>query len=105
MGKKFNQFLRNAARLGINVGDINQASAIFTGQDPNAASQLPDPPTPPQVQQLQAPLEVQGENRTRLTSQSRTRKRRSQARRGKKQLTTGLNVGAVTGSPQGGISF
>ena len=22
MGKKFNQFLRNAARLGINVGDI-----------------------------------------------------------------------------------
>ena len=103
MGKKFNQFLRNAARLGINVGDINQASALFTGQTPQ--QQLPDPPTPPQVQQLQAPLEVAGENRSRLSSSSRARRRRAQASRGKKQLTTGLNTGAVTGSPQGGISF
>ena len=105
MGKKFNQFLRNAARLGINVGDINQASAIFTGQDPNAANPLPDVPLPPQIQQLQSPLEIEGANRSRLTSQSRARKRRSQARRGKKQLTTGLNTGAVTGGGQGGISF
>ena len=103
MGKKFNQFLRNAARLGVNVGDINQASAIFTGQDPGAA--LPDVPTPPQVQQLQAPLEVAGDNRSRLTSSSRSRRRRAQSRRGKRQLTTGLNTGAVTGGGQGGISF
>ena len=104
MGKKFNQFLRNAAKLGIDVGDINQASAIFTGQDPNAAA-LPDVPLPPQIQALQSPLEIEGANRSRLTSQSRSRKRRTQARRGKKQLTTGLNTGAVTGGQQGGISF
>ena len=104
MGKKFNRFLRNAARLGINVGDINQASALFLGQTPEP-QQLPDVPTPPQVQEIQAPLEVQGENRTRLSSQSRSRRRRAQARRGKKQLTTGLNAGAVTGPQGGGISF
>ena len=103
MGKKFNRFLRNAARLGIDVGDLNQASAIFTGQQP--AQQLPDPPAPPVVQQLQDPLEIGGENRSRLTSASRARRRRAQSRRGKRQLTTGLNTGAVTGGQQGGISF
>ena len=105
MGKKFNRFLRNAARLGINVGDINQASAIFTGQDPNAANPLPDPPAPPQVQALQAPLEIEGANRSRLSSTSRARRRRASARKGKKALTTGLNTGAVTGGAGGGISF
>ena len=103
MGKKFNQFLRNAARLGINVGDINQASALFTGQTPQ--QQLPDPPTPPQVQSLQAPLEIEGANRSRLSSTSRARRRRATARKGKKALTTGLNTGAVTGGAGGGISF
>ena len=103
MGKKFNRFLRNAARLGINVGDINQASAFFTGQTPQ--QQLPDPPTPPQVQALQAPLEVEGANRSRLSSTSRARRRRATARKGKKALTTGLNTGAVTGGAGGGISF
>ena len=102
MGKKFNRFLRNAARLGINVGDINQASAFFTGQTPQ--QQLPDPPTPPQVQALQAPLEIEGANRSRLSSTSRARRRRASARKGKKALTTGLNTGAVTGAG-GGISF
>ena len=106
MGKKFNRFLRNAARLGINVGDINQASALFTGQDPNAAPEaLPDPPTPPQVQQIQQPLEIEGANRSRLSSTSRARRRRASARKGKKALTTGLNTGAVTGGAGGGISF
>jgi len=103
MGKKFNRFLRNAARLGINVGDINQASAFFTGQTPQ--QQLPDPPTPPQVQSLQAPLEIEGANRSRLSSTSRARRRRATARKGKKALTTGLNTGAVTGGAGGGISF
>ena len=103
MGKKFNQFLRNAAKLGINVGDINQAPALFTGQTPEQT--LPDVPPPPQVQQLQSPLEVEGANRSRLTSQSRARKRRASARKGKKALTTGLNTGAVTGGGSGGISF
>jgi hypothetical protein len=104
MGKKFNQFLRNAAKLGINVGDINQASAIFTGQDPNAAATpLPDPPTPPQIQQLQAPLELSSDNRSRLSSGTRSRRRRASQRRGQRRLTTGLNTGG-TGS-SGGISF
>ena len=103
MGKKFNRFLRNAARLGINVGDINQASAIFTGQTPQQP--LPDVPTAPQVQALQAPLEVEGANRSRLSSTSRARRRRASARKGKKALTTGLNTGAVTGGAGGGISF
>ena len=31
MSKKFNKFLRKSAELGINVGDINQASAMFLG--------------------------------------------------------------------------
>ena len=31
MGKRFNRFLREAAKRGINVGDINQASAIYLG--------------------------------------------------------------------------
>ena len=103
MGKKFNRFLRNAARLGINVGDINQASAIFTGQQP--AQQLPDPPAPPQVQQLQAPLEVSGDNRSGLHPLAELAAVVHSQRRGKKQLTTGLNTGAVTGGGQGGISF
>jgi hypothetical protein len=101
MGKKFNQFLRNAAKLGINVGDINQASALFTGQQPE--QQLPDPPTPPQIQRLQAPLELAGENRSRLASQTRSRRRRSSARRNTSRLTTGLNTGG--GGSSGGISF
>ena len=31
MGKKFNRWLRAAAKAGINVGDINQASATYLG--------------------------------------------------------------------------
>ena len=45
MGKKFNRWLRAAAKAGINVGDLNQASALFTGQTPTPAA-----PTPPPVQ-------------------------------------------------------
>ena len=101
MGQKFNRFLRNAARLGINVGDINQASALFTGQQP--AQELPDPPTPPQIQALQAPLELSGENRSRLASGTRSRRRRASQRRGQRRLTTGLNTGG--GGSSGGISF
>ena len=110
MGKKFNRWLRNAARLGINVGDINQATAMFTGQQPQQQQQLPDVPTPPEIQSLQRPLEVQGSNRTRLASQSRARRRRASARKGKKSLTTGLATGLTGGfstpsTPQGGVSF
>ena len=38
MSKKFNQFLRNAAKLGIPVGDINQATDLYIrggGDNPN----------------------------------------------------------------------
>jgi hypothetical protein len=63
------------------------------------------PPPPPPVQPIQAPLEIQGDNRSRLSSQSRTRRRRATASKGKRALTTGLNTGAVTGGAGGGISF
>lgn len=47
MGKKFNKWLRAAAKAGINVGDINQATATFTGQTP-APAPAPTPlPTLP----------------------------------------------------------
>ena len=46
MGKKFNKFLRNAAKQGIYVGDINQATTAFQGGGyPTAPSQ--QAPTPP----------------------------------------------------------
>lgn len=47
MGKKFNKFLRNAAKQGIYVGDLNQASAAFLGRGY---------PTPPQPQAPQVSL-------------------------------------------------
>ena len=66
--------------------------------DPNANKKQ----TPTQIQQ---PLEIEGANRSRLTSQGRKRRARNQQRRGKRALTTGLNTGAVAGGKQGGISF
>ena len=60
---------------------------------------------PPAVQPIQQPLEISSKNRSRLSSQSRKRRTRSKAQRGKRALTTGLNTGAVTGGAGGGISF
>jgi hypothetical protein len=115
---------RTMSRAALNAQLFNQAVALglnpnFTGKPGKGrrtnylqsliASYRPPtpepPPPPPPVQPIQAPLEVQGDNRSRLTSQSRTRKRRSKAQRGKRALTTGLNTGAVTGGSTGGVSF
>jgi hypothetical protein len=60
---------------------------------------------PPAVQPIQQPLEISSKNRSRLTTQSRKRRSRTKAQRGKRALTTGLNTGAVTGGSTGGVSF
>jgi hypothetical protein len=56
MGKKFNRWLRAAARAGINVGDLNQASAMFTGQAPAPAA-TPAPVTPPPPKEIKPPTQ------------------------------------------------
>jgi hypothetical protein len=104
MGKKFNQFLRQAAAAGINVGDINQASALFTGQAPAPPVLEPlAPPAPPAP--VQAPLDVTTERSRLQVGSSASRKRRARQPRAKRQLSLGLSSGASTGSGTGGISF
>ena len=106
MGKKFNQFLRNAARLGINVGDINQASALFLGQDPNPPAAAPQPLAPPAPPApVQQALDVTTERSRLQVGSSASRKRRARQPRAKRQLSLGLSSGASTGSGTGGISF
>ena len=104
MGKKFNQFLRQAAAAGINVGDINQASALFTGQAPAPPVLDPlQPPAPPAP--VQAPLDVTTERSRLQVGSSASRKRRARQPRAKRQLSLGLSSGASTGSGTGGVSF
>jgi hypothetical protein len=38
MGKAFNRYLRNMARAGISVGDINQASSSFLASPAGAST-------------------------------------------------------------------
>ena len=63
-----------------------------------------DPNPQPTIQPLQQPLELNA-NRSRLSAQKRTRRRLNNAARGKRLLTTGLNLGAAAAGQQGGISF
>ena len=83
-------------------------SAISTGQgllDQKRLTELADqlkPPKPPEP--IQAPIEIQSQNRSRLGTESRARRSRSATRRGRRNLTTGLNVGGG-GSTSGGVSF
>lgn len=60
------------------------------------------PPKPPEP--IQAPIEIQSQNRSRLGTESRARRSRSATRRGRRNLTTGLNVGGGSAT-SGGVSF
>ena len=100
MSKKFNRFLRRAAQLGIPVGDINQASAIFTGNSGNnqdvAPTQAPTPPAP-----VPAPIKTKKD-----TPSIRNKKSRRQSlgigRRSRSQTRVPLNSSS---GPKGGINL
>lgn len=103
MGKKFNQFLRDAARAGIYVGDLNQATSMFTGNTAPPTLEPLAPPAPPAP--VQAPLDVNTERSRLQAGSSASRRRRAKQSRAKRQLSLGLSSGASTGSGTGGISF
>jgi hypothetical protein len=81
MGKKFNQFLRNAARLGIYVGDINQATTAYQGggypTDPATAPQpapMPVPKKPPTI--IKQERTTVGQSNTGVRTKQKQRKER-----------------------------
>lgn len=88
MGKKFNQFLRQAAAQGIYVGDINQATTAFQGGG------YPSPPA--EAQQQQAPPPIKRNTNPRRVSESddggnlrikrKSKRRRQQQAKGTGQL-------------------
>ena len=101
MGKKFNRFLRNAARLGINVGDINQATTAFqTGQYPTQAKPGDDPTPPPPIKFDQTPRKLVDDGENLKIKKKSKRNRKAQAK-GTGQLRISNNTG-VTSAAAGG---
>ena len=85
----------------------NQAGLIAKDQEYRAQQAIinpPEAPKPPMRMELQQPLDLSSENRSRLTTNTRSRRKRASSRRAQRRLTTGLNTGGGGGS-QGGISF
>jgi hypothetical protein len=101
MGKKFNQFLRRSAELGIPVGDINQASAIFTGSSgtpaPPPPPAPPAPPTPPP-----APIKTK-KDQPRIKLKKSRRESLGIGKRSRSQTRVPLNTGSS--STRGGINL
>jgi flagellar motility protein MotE (MotC chaperone) len=98
MSKKFNRFLRRAAQMGIDVGDINQASAMFLGQ-PAQAPAAPAPPPVPEIikppKQAIATQSAAGQGvRVSRKAKKRTRLSDLRIRRPRQQVNTQLSIGA-----------
>ena len=89
MGKKFNQFLRQAAAQGIYVGDINQATAAFQGggyPTPPAEKQAP-PPAPDPIKRNTNPRRVgDTDDGGSLKIKRKSKRRRQQQAKGTGQL-------------------
>jgi flagellar motility protein MotE (MotC chaperone) len=100
MSKKFNRFLRRAAQMGIDVGDINQASAMFLGQPAQTPTpQAPTPPPTPEIikppKQSIATQSAAGQGvRTSRKAKKRTRLSDLRIRRPRQQVNTSLSIGA-----------
>ena len=97
MSKKFNRWLRAAAKAGINVGDINQATATYTGQ--TSAPAAPAPPPLPEIikppKQSIATQSAAGQSvRTSRKAKKRTRLSDLRIRRPRQQVNTQLSIGA-----------
>ena len=85
MGKKFNQWLRAMGNAGIYVGDLNQASAAFTGQAP-----LPQPPEQQQAPpQAPAPIKRNTNPRTIGDTDGDNLKIKRKSKRRRRQLSKG----------------
>jgi hypothetical protein len=97
MGKKFNQYLRRAAQLGIPVGDINQASAAFTGQTPTPPPAPPAPPAAPP-----APIKTK-KDQPRIKLKKSRRESLGIGKRSRSQTRVPLNTGSS--STRGGINL
>ena len=101
MGRKFNRWLREAAKRGINVGDIHQAAAIYTGQTP-APQQPAPPPPPPAPKPIKPPTQTQATISSTGAGVGRSKrkvdKRRLADLRIKRKKKPGI---AATGSPTG----
>jgi hypothetical protein len=101
MGKKFNQFLRRSAELGIPVGDINQASAIFTGSSGTPAPPPPPaPPAPPAAPP--APIKTK-KDQPRIKLKKSRRESLGIGKRSRSQTRVPLNTGSS--STRGGINL
>jgi flagellar motility protein MotE (MotC chaperone) len=98
MGKKFNRFLRRSAQMGIDVGDINQASAMFLGQpaqQPQQQQQAP-PPAPELIKPPKQSIATQagaGQS-VRTSRKSKKRTRLSDLRIRRPRINTSLSIGA-----------
>jgi hypothetical protein len=101
MGKKFNQFLKNAAKLGIPVGDINQASAIFTGSSGTPAPPTPPPPPAPPAAPP-APIKTK-KDQPRIKLKKSRRESLGIGKRSRSQTRVPLNTGSS--STRGGINL
>jgi hypothetical protein len=99
MGKKFNQYLKNMAKAGIYVGDINQATAAFQGgplpKDPAKAAPSPPPkPAPSKIQSPKTNYSTRDTTTSGVKVKSKGSKRRRRAtQRGVSQLRIPLNTG------------
>ena len=102
MGKKFNQFLRRSAELGIPVGDINQASAIFAGQTPAPAPPPAPPAAPTQPAPPPAPVKTKSD-KARIKLRKSRRESLSIGKRSRSQTRVPLNTGSS--GPAGGINL
>ena len=99
--KKFNKFLRDAARQGIYVGDINQASRAFTG---GGYPDRPAPAAPPKPAEtkIKGPEYGTRDKSSAVKIKSKGSRRRRQAtQRGTSQLLIPLNTGS---SRSGGLN-
>lgn len=99
MSKKFNRFLRRAAQMGIDVGDINQASAMFLGQPAQTTTPTLTPPPAPEIikppKQAIATQSAAGQGvRVSRKAKKRTRLSDLRIRRPRQQVNTQLSIGA-----------
>jgi hypothetical protein len=102
MGNKFNRFLRRAAELGIPVGDINQASAIYTGSSGTQAPPPPPPALPAPPDAPPAPIKTK-KDQPRIKLKKSRRESLGIGKRSRSQTRVPLNTGSS--STRGGINL
>ena len=87
MGRKFNQFLRQAAAQGIYVGDINQATTAFQGGGyPTPPSETQAPQVPDPIKRNTNPRRVDTDDSGNLKVKRKSKRRRQQQAKGTGQL-------------------